>query len=87
MALSKYHRVLLIHTCVITVMVAGSCALSWIVWTERPDEGFETLQSLLYPIYRWLVPIAAFAMCVHTASTPVVWRMLRSLKRKSCQSR
>lgn len=87
MALSKYHRVLLIHTCVITAMVAASCALSWIAWTERPDEGFETLQSLLYPIYRWLVPLGAFAICVHAATTPVVLRMLRSLKRKSLQSR
>lgn len=82
----KYHRLLITHGCVLAVMFVCACILSWMVW-QRPDEGFYTVQALLYPIYRWVLPFIAFGLCVYAASSPLVWRVLRLLKRESMKMR
>lgn len=69
-------------------MLLLTCAsvLSCLVWTQKPDDGFETWATMLYPFYRWIVPIGLFGVCLNAATTPLLLRTLRILKHKSKQA-
>ena len=86
MTISKYRRVQLTHGCVLVLMLACASFVSWSVWTQKPDDGFETLETVLYPFYRWIVPTGLFVLCCYAATTPLVLRTLRILKRQSKQA-
>lgn len=68
------------------LMLACASFVSWSVWSQKPGEGFETLESVLYPFYRWIVPFGLFGLWFYVATTPLVFRTLRTLKRQSKQS-
>lgn len=86
MSLSKYRRVQLVHGGLLALLLACASALSWLIWTQKPNDGFETLATLLYPFYRWIAPIGLFGMCWYAATTPLLLRTLRILKHQSKQA-
>lgn len=77
---SKYRRVLAIHTCVLLLMLTCASYLSWMVWAYKPENAIESIETLLYSYFRWIVPIVLFSSCIVAAGSPVVLRTLRRLR-------
>lgn len=78
---SAFRRVQIIHGCLLILMLACAGALSWAVW-QQPGDDFETPATILYPYYRWIIPAGALGLCGYAASSPLVRRTLRVLKRQ-----
>lgn len=77
---SKYRRVLTIHACVLLLILTCASYLSWLVWTYKPDNAFESIETLLYPYFRWILPLVLFGSCISAAGNPMVLRTLRRLR-------
>jgi len=80
--LTKYQRIKAIHGCVVLALFACSCTLTWLIWKQPPDDRLETMQTMFYPVYRWIFPLWAFALCAKVALDPFTTRLLRSLRRQ-----
>lgn len=78
----KFHKVAVIHLCVTATVAILSCALMAMLWSYVPDTRFETLETLLLPVFRVLFTLAAFANLLGIAFHRRTLRVLRWLKYK-----
>lgn len=74
-----YKRVSLIHTAVVVVAIASVSVLNYMLWTYKPNDQFETLQTVLWPFVRPVLSLGTLGLLVSIAFDPHTVRVFRKL--------
>lgn len=72
-------RVALIHTAVVVVAFACVSVLNYLLWTYKPDDQFETLQTVLWPFVGPVLSLGTLSVLASISFDPHTVRVLRKL--------
>lgn len=77
--MTKYKRLFAVHIATTSVVVACACIMNWLVWTYTPDTRFQTIETMLYPVFRVLVTLWTTIVTLNVAFHRLTLRVLMRL--------
>ncbi len=72
-------RVVVIYTSVVVTSIACMGVLNSLIWSYRPDNSFETLETFLWPFVRPVLSLITLAIFVTIAFDHHTVRVIRKL--------